>query len=180
MQKFKPNDLEEQKFIDTLTPIFDGISSDLDDFYQGAYRCFLLGDVLYDTGRDPLVGVINRSLYRSSFFAIHELFTRPGTFEFYLDVLRAIFGQETEIEFVIPSPGVLEINVPAANYETFNILAREIIDGVYHYFPLVTSDGGEEILGQGFISIYTPQEINGLIKELAPNGIHTTVNLTEE
>lgn len=180
MQKFKPNDPIEQKFIDAVMPILDSIGADFDAFYNGLYTCHLLGDVLYDTGRDPMVGVINRELYRTSFFAIHELFTRPGTFEFYLDVLRAIFGQDTPIEFEIPSPGVLEINVPAARYQTFAILGREIIDGVYHYHPIVSSDTAEEILGQGFIGLYTEQEIQGLINELAPNGIYTVVNFVEE
>lgn len=179
-QRFKPNDPREQQVIDLLETEIDSIGQDLDDFLAGAYICYLLGDVLYDTDRDPMTGVINKSLFRSSFFAIHELFTRPGTFEFYLEVFRAIFGTDAQIEFVVPGPGKLTINITALNYETFNLLAREIIDGSYQYFPLLTSDTGENILAQGYRGIYTEAEIQALVRELSPNGIYTVVDLIDD
>src|SRR5690606_40936008 len=102
MQAFKETDEKEEKVVATAFPVLDLISNDRTDFFDGAYEAFPLGDVLFDLNRDPLAGVVTREIFRSSFFAIHQLFTRPGTFEFYLDVFRAVWGDGVEVEFSIP------------------------------------------------------------------------------
>lgn len=179
MQRFKENDPTEEQVYNLILPELESIGQDLDDFNDGAYTCFKLGEVLYDTERDPMAGVISRAIFRQSFFAIHQLFTRPGTFDFYLEVFRAIFGQETAIEFEIPGPGQLVINIPTLTTDSFELAARELVDGEYVYSPLVTSDTADNIIGQGFVSLFTEEEINNLTNEISPNGIYTVVNLVE-
>lgn len=176
-QRFKDNDADELIVINLATPSLAALTLDLDAFLAGAFECYLLGDVLYDLVRDPLADVITRPVYRSSFPAIHNLFTAPGTFEFYIDLFKKVFGDDVEIEFVIPSPGVLEINLTEATDEEFNLVAREIVDDVYVYSNLVTSDLNEPIMGVGPKAIKTQAEIDGLIAEVSAYGIYTTATI---
>lgn len=178
MKPFKETDTLEAAVSNTIVPTIDQLETDLDLFFDGAFECFLLGDVLYDLSRDPMAGVITRGIFRTSFFAIHELFTAPGTFEFYLTVFRAIFGDSVDVEFVIPGPGQLEINIDSLETGTFNLLAREIVGGVYEYSQLITSEDGDLIMGQGTQGIKTQYEMDSLINEISMDGIFTVCNLT--
>lgn len=178
IKPFKPNEELEQRVTNLVIPMLTSLGIDHDNFWNGANTCFLLGDVLYDLDRDPMAGVITRGIFRTSFFAIHNLFTAPGTFEFYLAVFRAIFGEDVVVEFEIPSPGVLLIDIDSLSTGTFNLLAREIVGGVYVYHELVTSDAGDFIMGQGTNGIKTQQEMDALINEISMAHIYTVCNLT--
>lgn len=160
-----------------MIPTIQSLGVDHDTFFDEAFASYLLGDVLWNLDRDPLVGVVTKEVFRSSFPAIHELFTRPGTFEFYLSVFRKIFSADVDIEFEIPGPGQLVINVSAITYENFGILTREIVDDVYVYSNLVTSDLNEPIVGQGVVGIKTQAEMEGLISEISAYGVYTEINL---
>lgn len=177
IQKFSPNDPIEDKIIQAFADAVAAREADQDAFYEGAYETYALGEVLYDLDRDPLTGVITRDVYRKSYPALHELFTRPGTFEFYLSVFRRIFTEDTDIQFSIPGPGQLHIEINALTLETFNILVREVVDGEYVYHNLVTSDFNEPIIGTGVTGIKTQEEIEGLINEISAYGIYTTIEL---
>lgn len=176
-QRFKENDENELIMINLALPTLAALGVARDDMEVGAFECFKLGGVLWDLGRDPMADVITRELFASSFFAIHQLFTRPGTYEFYLEVFRAVFGPDVDVEFVNPDPGVLEINIDAEDLTTFRLQARQIVDGEYVYYDLVTSDGGDFIMGQGTSGARTQAEIDALINEISPNGIFTTCTL---
>lgn len=178
-QRFKENDPNEAVVNDLAMPTLNALGEVRDQFEAGAFECFKLGEVLFDLQRDPTAGVITREVFRSSFFAIHSLFTRPGTFEFYLEMFRAIFGDDASIDFTVPAPGKLEIGVTALDLVTFNLLARSIVDGVYEYYPLKTSDTGDNIVGQGSEGLRTQAEIDALIAEVSPSGIYTTCTLAE-
>lgn len=178
IQAFKENDATEAQVAALALPMLDMLGIDRDAFYEGAYRCFKLGEVIYDLGRDPTADVITREVFRTAFFAIHGLFTSPGTYEFYIDLFKAIFGQDAEVMFEIPDPGQLTINVQALDINQFKILARAIIDDVYEYYPLTTNDGSDYIIGQGTVGARTQDEINALIAEIAPSGVYTICDLT--
>lgn len=177
-QRFRPNDEIEPKVIAAFDVAQGPINGQTDAFYAGAWICYLLGDLLYDLARDPMAGVISRGVFRTSFFAIHDLFTRPGTFEFYLDVFRAVFGPDVEVEFEVPAPGVLNINIEALDFEEFTLLARSVVDNAYVYEPIITSITEEEILGQGTKGIRSQSEIDALMQEIAPVGVFVTCTLT--
>lgn len=177
LQRFKPNDQTELDVIEAGMPILDILGGDRDTFFASAYSAFPLGDVLYDLDRDPLSGVITRDVYRQSFPAIHNLFTRPGTFEFYLEVFRSIWGENVEIEFEVPSPGVLNINVDALGSALFDLIAREIVDNQYVFNEIVDQEG-DNIAAQDTTGIKTQSEIDALMEELSPEGIFVQTTLT--
>lgn len=179
-ERFKINDPTELQVANLALPILEALGLDRDAFYEGAPTCLLLGDILFDLDRDPVASAITRDVYRTSFFAIHRLFTQPGTFEFYLEVFRAIFTQDTEILFEIPGPGKLLISINGLVYDTFELLARDIVDDVYVYSNVVTSDLNDRILLQGTRGIKTQTEIDNLIPEISCYGVYTVVDLTLE
>lgn len=177
LQRFKENDEEEKRYIEALLPIFDEIGDGLDSFYNGAFEAYDLGDILYELDRDPMSGVITQEIFRASFPAIHELFTQPGPFEFYLTVFRAIWGEDVEIVFTIPQPGVLLINAEVLDVETYDLIAREVVNNVYEYSELVDHDG-DKILVRGMKGIKTQSEINALMNEITPDGIYVQTTLS--
>jgi len=179
LQRFKRNDETEEKILNAGVTILEELASHRQDFWNGAFTALPLGDVLYGLERDPLVGVILPETYRESYPAIHELFTRPSTFEFYLDVLKSVWGENATIEFVIPGPGRLDINIVALEVELQAFLARRIENNMYFFDEVETQDG-ETILFQGTLGIKTQREADALINEISAHGVITKINLTIE
>lgn len=174
---FKETDEKELKVDAAFSPLLELLSSDRSTMYDEVFEAYPLGDVFVALNNSPLARAIPPAAFRKAFFAIHELFTRPGTFEFYLSVFRAIFGEDVEVEFVVPAPGKLEINITSLNelLETFS--ARSIVDNTYIYDDVI-DHSGNFIAFQGTQGIKTQQEIDVLMKELQPAGIFVTTELT--
>jgi hypothetical protein len=176
IQPFKGNDVTEQKMRAALVPVAEELVEARDDFYNGAYECYKLGDVLYDTNRHPMVGVISKETFREIFPQINQAFKRPGIFEYYLDLLRAIYGEDVVVNFEIPAPGVLYINIQGLVVTNYNFVAREISGGEYFYSPVVDHDG-DNILFQHTDGLKTQSEIDSIMKEISPQGIYVKANL---
>lgn len=176
MQKFKENDEIEIRVAGATLPVLADIGDELDAFYEGAWQAAPLGDALFDTGRDPIIGVVTKDTFRNSFYAIHDLFTRPGTFEFYLDVFRAIFGPDVIVQFDVPTPGVLNIEIEAVDSIESIFLAREIVSSAYIYEEVIDHDG-DELAFQIDQGVLLQSEINALMREITPNGIFATATL---
>lgn len=179
MQAFKENDAKEAKVTSCFLPWLTLLGNERDLFYAGAYTAYPLGNALYDLDADPLSGVIGRETFVQSFPAIHSLFASPGPFEFYLEVFRAIWGEDVDVEFTIPAPGKLEIAIEALDATDYLGIVREIIEDEYEYFELIDQDG-DNIVFQGSQGIKTQREVDALMKEIAPQGvwIETTLTLT--
>lgn len=177
LQAFKENDVLERKVRDAILPFPNLRDSELDLFYEGAFTCFALGDVLYLTLRDPMAGVITQEVYRMAFPAIHQLFTRPGTFEFYLEVFRTVWGEEVDVEFTVPAPGKLFIDIAALNVTPYIALARRIVDDAYIYDELL-DDEGDNIIFQGSQGIKTEEEAVALVNEFYPAGLWVETTLS--
>lgn len=177
LQRFKENDAMEGKFIAVAMPILELLGEDRNQFFTEAFNCFLLGDILYELDRDPMAGVITQEIFRESFPAIHQLFSRPGTFEFYLTVFRSIWGPEVVVQFTVPSPGVLHIEIQAVDIAEFTFLLREIVNDEYVYSDLI-DESGNLILAQDKVGTKSQAEVDALINELSPYGIFITANLT--
>lgn len=176
LQRFKESDTKELQVINAAIAPIDEIGYDLDDFFDGAFKSFGLGEVLYDLDRDPMSGVITRDTFRKSYWAIHNLFTKPGTFEYYLEVFRSIWGDSVEIEFEVPSPGILNINASVLDVEEFVLIAREIEDNAYVYSPIIEY-GGDRLTVRDKTGIKSQSEIDALMNEITPNGIFVTTTL---
>src|SRR5690606_37380288 len=104
MQFFK-GDEKEQKLVQALSPIFSSIRNSRNTFYNMAYTAFQLGEVIWDTGSSPIVGRVPRNVFREAFPEIFNAFQEGGSLESYLTVFRKVFGDEVDIEFVVPEPG---------------------------------------------------------------------------
>jgi hypothetical protein len=176
LQAFKQNDLIEAKVRDAFLPILDILGIDRDSFYDGAYESYVLGDVIYELKASPLAGPINQEIFRQSFFAIHDFFTFPGTFEFYLKVFRAVWGVDVGVEFLVPAPGKLIINIQALTVQVNLLVARRIVNNAYVYDQVITHDGNN-IGTQGKMGLKTQAEADALIKELYPAGLWVELNL---
>jgi hypothetical protein len=92
LQPFSSNDATEAKFRE-LVAALEPLGAARDAFYADAYTAYPLGSVLYALKRSPLTRILTEETFRKSFASIYEFFTRPGTFEFYLSLLRTIFGE---------------------------------------------------------------------------------------
>jgi len=176
-QAFKENDVTEFKMRECANGVIETIRDELDAFYSGAFTAYPLGDVLYVLGRDPMVGKVSLDFFRVSFPQIHDLFTRPATFEFFLDVLNAIWGSENPIEFDRTAPGVLEISIPALSLQDHDALFRIIEDGNYVYYNFVTTGDEDQIIFQTATGIKNQTEADALIEEISAAGTVTIIDL---
>lgn len=175
MKLFKQTDLVEQKVSDIASPSLTLASNERTTFYDNAFVSFLLGDLLYS--RDPMAGVITQEVYRQSYPAIHELFTRPGTFEFYMTVFRSIWGNDVAVSFVVPGPGHLQVNINALAVRMDFAAARSIVDNAYVDDDIITEDG-DNLIFQGTQGIKTQREIDAMMIEVHPEGVYVETTLT--
>lgn len=176
-QYFKDTDEKEKKFALCFSPILEDINRSLDQFHDGAYTCFKLGEVLLALKRSPMVGVVSDETFIQSFAAIHQFFTRPGTFEFYLEVFRKIWGDDVEVEFTIPEPGKLEIAIDALSASEDFAMARYIVDNQYFFDELIDHEG-DNLIFQTTQGIKTQAETDALLRELHPVGVWVEATLT--
>lgn len=176
MQYFK-GDATEKKFDGAGSAMMTSLSEQKDLFFDGAYSCFILGELLYDTSRAPLANAIERAIFRELFATIFEVFRVSGTFESYISVFKNIFGDDVVIEFTVPAAGKLEINIEATGVLSATRLSREILGGTYVYYDRVTTEGDTRVASvpKGFQTEYEAEQ---MLFELVPAGIWTTISLT--
>ena len=176
MAQFFKGTADELKYFNSVEPQSDTLSNQKDIFFDGAYACFVLGEVLYDNNYAPLANAIPREVYRETFSAVFEAFIAFGSFESYLTVFRKIFGDGVEVEFVVPNPGHLQINITAANLQTFDFVARSIEGNGYIYDNIV-DDEGDQIIFRAFRGLESQYELEQMLFELVPDGIFTEIDL---
>src|SRR5690606_374180 len=127
------------------------------DFYEGAYQSYGLGQVLFNLKADPMSTVVDLPTFLESYPAFHELFTRPGTFECSLQVFRSVWGDQVDVQFETPSPGILIININALTITTTNFAARRIENNAY-VNDLMIDHEGDYIVFQTSQGIKTQEE----------------------
>lgn len=176
VQLFKGDDTE-RKYYESGRTITEVLSGQKTEFFDQAYGCFVLGELLYDNNLSPLANAIPREIFRESFETIFNSFLTAGTFESYLTVFKNVFGDSVEVTFTVPAPGKLEIDIVATGLEIYGMTVREIIDDAYEYFTLVDDEGGRIVLQavKGFESQY---ELEQMLFEMVPAGIFTQISLT--
>lgn len=180
MQKFKENDLTEQKYIDAKAEAFTTQADGLDEMEAGAYTCFQLGDALYETERAPLTKAIDQEIFRQVFPEIFDAFVRGGSFEAYLTVFRKIFGEDVDVEFTVPAAGKLNIDIEATNISLYDFVARRIEGAEWVRDNVITTDGGpDQIMFQMFKGFQSQYELEQMLFEMVPAGIFTTITLSQ-
>ncbi len=185
MQYFKGDDLEIQ--MDAVAQeICDLISLQKDLFFEDAYNCASLGDLIYENNWSPLANAIDQTIYRSSFPEIFEAFIAGGSFESYLTVFRKIFGDNVTVLFNAdnlttpdspPGPGKLNIEITAAGNELSDFLARRIVSEAYVYDEVVDHDGAN-IVFQTVKGFQTQYELDQMLFEMVPAGIFTQITFS--
>lgn len=168
---FRPNDERDQKFNRVFDTLETSINADLDTFFDQAYLSYVLGDILWENKLDPVAPVLTQEVYRTSFNAIHSLFTRPATYEFFLDVFRAMWGADVDVVFTIIKPGQLKIEIFGSTPSYNEILYREIVGPSYIYDEIITEDG-DTLTAQESSGPQTVEELLMIMSELGANGIY--------
>lgn len=175
--QFFKGDETEKKYYNSVKPISDTLNAQKNLFYDDAYGCYVLGELLYDNGYAPLSNAIPREIFRETFKELFDSFISAGTFEGYLSVLRKVFGADVVVEFSVPGPGQLNIDVEASGVVESYFTVRRIVDNEYVYDHLVTQDGDNIMLQtvKGFRSQY---DLEQMLFEMVPDGIYTEITLT--
>lgn len=179
MQKFK-GDATELKFEACASELIDNIGMQLDLFFDDAYDAMPLGDLLHAGDRSPLSNAIRPEIFRESFNTIYNAFRVSGSFESYLTVFRKIFGEAVDVEFVVPAPGKLQINIIADQLEEFSFVARHIQNNQYLFDNVIYEDGDGtgDIIFQTVKGFHSQYELEQMLFEMVPAGIFTDINLT--
>jgi len=176
MQYFK-GDALELKFFESGRPLMQNRSTQKTNFFNQAYFCYLLGDLIVEDIRSPLSRAIPQEIFRASFPGIFEAFVLGGTAEAYLEVFRFIFGDDADIQFTVPGPGELEIDIMVTGTDVFDLVARNIVDDDVLLDELIDYDG-DNIAVQIFKRFVTQYELEQVLFELVPAGIFTDIDLT--
>lgn len=177
MAQFFKGDAEELKYYESGKVIAQSLSLGKSEFFDDAYACFVLGDLLWDEKRSPLANAIRRDIFRQSFSTIYDSFVEAGSFESYLTVFRKIFGDAVEITFTVPAPGKLEIDIVATDVELSEFIARNIVENNYQ-FDNVIDDEGDFIVFQSIKGFDSQYELEQMLFEMVPDGIYTEITLT--
>jgi hypothetical protein len=178
MQNFKGDDTE-LKFINSAGPVLDSLSLQKTQFFQGAYTCGPLGDLIYNTKRAPLSTAVVQSIFRTAFSQMFAAFITAGTFESYITVFKKIFGDNVGIVFTVPAPGQLTIALSATTLELNDLTMRYVdtVANAYVYDTLVDYDG-TSIQVQSVTGFQSQYELQSMLFELVPAGIFTSISLT--
>lgn len=176
MFEFFKGDEKETAMFNCANKVITELELARDQFYDEAFSCFVLGDIIWDSGRSPLANAIAKNIFRESFSEIFEVFLEAGSFEGYLSVFRRVFGQDVAVEFEVPQPGCLNINIASSNLEVSDLVARYIENNNYLYDEIITRDG-DNIAVRAVKGIESQYELEQMLFELVPNGIFTTITL---
>ena len=178
MQNFKNGDATELKYENSAEPILSTLSSDKDDFFEGAYETAPLGDMIFDSNRSPLTNAIKKEIFRAAFKQIFEAFVKVGTFEAYLTVFAKIFGDDAVISFTVPAPGKLTISIEATQIELSDFIYRIVENNEFVYDQIITQDGVDNLVFQSIQGFATQYELERMLFEMVPAGIFTDIDLT--
>lgn len=175
-QLFKGDDKEIQ-FYQSGRTIAEVLSASKSEFFDQAYACAVLGELIYDNSLAPLANAIPREIFRETFSALFDSFLFSGSFESYLSVFKSIFGDDVDVTFTVPGPGKLNIDIVATGLATYGIILREIVDDAYQYHTLV-DDVGDRIVAQAVKGFESQYELEQMLFEMVPAGIYTEITLT--
>ena len=176
MEFFK-GDETEQKFYNSGSKILNNISVELSEFFSEAYATQALGELVYDQRRFPLTNAIKRSIFISSFKQLFEAWAFSGTFESYIDVFTKIFGEDVVIDFTVPGPGELLVDITTTGLQDYEFVARSIEEDEY-LFDNVVDDEDDFIVFSTLQGIESQSELEKVLFTMVPNGIFTQVSLT--
>jgi hypothetical protein len=177
MAQYYKGDATEIKFFDSLNPTAGLLSANLDEFEANAFTCFVLGELIFDNKIGPLTNAIPRSIYRECFQQLFDSFVVGGTFESYIEVFKRIFGDDVVIDFTVPDPGKLIIDIEATGIVLSPWVAKLIVDDAFVYDNIV-DDEADNIVFQSIKGFETQSEVETMLFQMVSAGIYTEITLT--
>lgn len=177
MSQYFKGDSEELKFYNGGEPTLSDLALQKDSFFDEAYACYILGEMIWDSARSPLANAIPRAIFRKSFSTIFDSFLLAGSFESYLIVFQKVFGASVDVTFTVPAPGKLNIDIIADTIELTDFIARYISENSYFYDEII-DDEGDNIAFQSIEGLESEYELQQMLFEMVPAGIYTEITLT--
>ena len=176
MQYFLGDDTEK-KMYNAGAAIHDAIGLSKDQFFDNAYNCKPLGEFLFDEDRAPLANAIDRDVFIDAYDEIFDSFLVAGSFESYIAIFKRIFGDDVDVQFTVPGPGLLNIDIQATGFETHLFKADSIVDNAYVYDQMV-DDVGDNLVFDNVKGFQTEYEVQQMLYEFVPSGIFAEITLT--
>lgn len=173
---FKGDELELKMFNSAVGSLRN-IGVSLDEFFENCYEMVPMGEFLWDEKRVPLTNAIKREVFIISFKQIFEAWSFCGTFESYILVFKKIFGDDAVVEFTVPAPGKLSINIEASGIQLYPFIARSIVENAYVYDNVIDEED-DNIAFATVLGIETEDELKKVLFTMVPAGIYTEVSLT--
>lgn len=173
MVQFAVNDEEEQKFWRIFERLSQQTFSDLEAYFQNAYKSKELGRVIYEEQLMPIYKTLEKSLFIKAFSEIVEGQKTLGSINAYLRILYAIFGGDAQIE-VTQKPMHLKVDIIAAVRVHYLWIAKD-------KKQIITKDG-KAIVFKDLLAEVTDRELLQILKSTTKAGtyIEFTLNKLEE
>lgn len=173
MVQFAVNDEEEQKFWRIFERLSRQTFSDLEAYFQNAYKSKELGRVIYEEQLMPIYKTLEKSLFIKAFSEIVEGQKTLGSINAYLRILYAIFGGDAQIE-VTQQPMHLKVDIIAPVRVYYLWITKE-------KKQIITKDG-KAIVFKDLLAKVTDRELLQILKSTTKAGtyIEFTLNKVEE
>lgn len=173
MVQFAVNDEEEQKFWRIFERLSQQTFSDLEAYFQNAYKSKELGRVIYEEQLMPIYKTLEKSLFIKAFSEIVEGQKTLGSINAYLRILYAIFGGDAQIK-VTQKPMHLKVDIIAAVRVHYLWIAKD-------KKQIITKDG-KAIVFKDLLAEVTDRELLQILKSTTKAGtyIEFTLNKLEE
>jgi hypothetical protein len=173
MVQFAVNDEEEQKFWRIFERLSQQTFSDLEAYFQNAYKSKELGRVIYEEQLMPIYKTLEKSLFIKAFSEIVEGQKTLGSINAYLRILYAIFGGDAQIE-VTQQPMHLKVDIIAPIRVHYIWVKKD-------KKQIITKDG-KAIVFKDLLAEVTDRELLQILKSTTKAGtyIEFTLNRTEE
>lgn len=144
-------------------------SEALKAFFDEAYKDYGFGEVLYNENAVSVTRIMGIRVFRKAYSQIIESFKLNGTFETYILLLKAIFGENAIVEFEKLAPAVLNIKVTPADYEYSNWVTKQGTN-------LVTKQGTNLVFRKIIFGL-TDEELLDILKIIRPSGFVVTFEI---
>jgi len=165
------DDTETVKNNAAFLPLYNYLNTESAKLYDNAYNCQALGDVIRNLSLMPLAKAIPRDAFVMGFSEIIASMNLTGTYEQYIAVLKALFGDSTDIEFTEPAPGHLQIDIGKATVELSEWVDQ---DG-----NNIITNFGDTLVFASLIDTIDSRALQQVLYSIGPNGIFVEFTISE-
>lgn len=172
MTQFVDKSEEELKFWRVFNTMLEQTKTDISEYYDTAYKCKTLGNILYDEKLMPIYKILPKKTFLKAYSAIVEAQKNFGSIDSYLKILYAIFGGNAEIVVSKEDPLHIKIVVTAYPQELFNWKVRNEAKHI------ITKDG-KNIIFKQLLGGVTNRELMQILKSITKAGTFIEFVLNE-